>query len=233
MQVLFQIGKELKKIKFLEEGKTLGNIQENGKRPRKILLDVARSQKETPFRRQTFPQNSHLTVMRWPLAMQYNIHAKPTRKPCDQTSSYRTREVRPCVHTYEITWAPLQNLPSERLRPTAISCSLPIFISLFSCITLTSKSFAQGALLGSPRAPCCLLRPYPSCLFFLKEPYPRTWVSMPHKTNAHSIDGLAWKHRFQGPVYKGFFTRARISDKQLAAASVYRVHNCAGRCITE
>lgn len=104
-----------------------------------MLQDLKKKRCATPFRRQTFPQNSHLTVMRWPLAMQYNTHAKPTRKRCDQTSSYRTWEVRPCVHTYEITWAPLQNLPSERLRPTAISCSLPIFISLFSCITLTSK----------------------------------------------------------------------------------------------
>lgn len=195
-----------------------------------MLQDLKKKRCATPFRRHTFPQNCHLTVRRWPLAMQYNIHAKRTWKPCDQT---RTREVRPCVHTYEIARAPLQNLPSQRLCPTAISCSLPIFISLFSCITLIFKSFAQGALLGSPRAPCCLLQPYPSCLFFLKDPYPRTWVSMVHKTSAHSIDGPARKHRFQGPVYKGFFTRARISNKQLAAASVYRVHNCAGRCITE
>lgn len=77
--------------------------------------------------------------------------------------------------------------------------------------------------LPSPRAPHCLLRPCPSCFFSLRDPYPRIRVSMLHKTNAHSIDRLARKHRFQGPVYKSFFTRARISDKQLAAASVYSV----------
>lgn len=139
-----------------------------------------------------------------------------------------------------------------RRSPEPFSSSLTVFSSPLSRTTCVFQSFAQGPLPGSsalgdgryppsePRAVCS--RPAQPA-FSLKDPdrnlrSPRKILTEGRvcrcftKRSCTRCPGRGGAATAR-PVCKGFLTGARIAHKQLAAAPVYRVSNCSGRCITE
>lgn len=190
----------------------MGQIQE-------ILSDVARSQIKEKSPQLHSEDRRFLSIpiwpcMKWPLAKQNNIPAKPTQMFCEQTSFYRTREkLGPMCMSMQSseplhrTCHPNGCIPQKQ----SFSCLLAIFISPPFMYNFNFQKFCPGPFTGlhcftrselpSLRAPHCLLWPCPSC-FFVKDPHLRMCVSMSHKTNAHLIYRLARKHSFPGQFTK-------------------------------
>lgn len=166
--------------------------------------------------------------------MQTNIPTKPAEGfvSSPAPTEHEGRQVH--VHPYGIIGAlhrthhPNGTIPQEQ--------PLTIFISLLSCLTLIFKGFALGLLLDSAVLQDQSCPPSEETAHFCSQPVQAAFpckilTPCPPKEALNRQAG--WEAQIPGPVSKGFLSRAQMPDKQLVTASVYRVYNCFGRCITE